>query len=78
MSKKNATDPQESGVAVPETPIKKRRTRKPDLMGMISSLNADAIRTRLAEIASEQAALTALLTVAEARDKKEPVAEKPV
>lgn len=56
------------GVELVPTEKKKRSPNKPNVMTLVKSLDANAIRARLAELESEQSALKALLTVAEARD----------
>ncbi len=56
--------------ATPE-PAKKKRQRKPlSILDMVQSLDANAIRERIAEIDNERAALKVFLDAATARDEK--------
>ena len=66
--KKNKTDETEAVVTDAPAPIKRTR-RKSDPRTIIKSLDATAIRARLVEIESEQAALRVLLGAADARDE---------
>ena len=77
MAKKTPTDVTEQVNAdrYSETPApekKKRQRKKPSLLDLVQSLDANAIRERIAEIDNERAALKVFLDAAMARDKVAP------
>jgi hypothetical protein len=55
--------------ATPAPEKKKRQRKKPSLLELVQSLDANAIRERIAEIDNERAALKVFLDAAMARDK---------
>lgn len=73
MAKKKpeGSEPMTDETTATTVPAKRKRSpNKPNMMNLIKTLDAAAIRARLAELEIEQSALKALLSVAEARDEK--------